>query len=175
MKLWYEGVFVVFYIGAGGFIKDNRNNIEAIRAVVDIIGCEKIAGGADQPGFLGGCDRVFGGSKIGVGFCSYLDEDNRAIGVDHDEVKLACLAGKVAGEGFQAFSLEELFASFFTPSAEVFAVGQQFAFFQQHPVSRELRPVILRRCGCCGDERGGRPFRCVCEGNRALPALFFRF
>ena len=126
----------MFYIGAGGFVEDNRNNIKAIRAVVDIICCEKMAGGAEQPGFLGGCDRVFGGSEIGVGSCSYLDEDNRAIGVDHDQVKFAGFAGEIAGEGFEAFSFEELFATFFTPSAEVFAVGQQFAFFQQHTESR---------------------------------------
>ena len=165
----------MIYFWAGGFVEDNRNNIEAIRAVVDIICCEKIAGGSEQPGFLGGCDRVFGGSEIGVGSCSYLDEYNRGVSIDHDEVELAGLAGEIACEDFEAFSFEELFASFFTPSAEVFAVGQEFAFFQQHPVSREWRPVILRRCGCCVDERAGRPFRCVCEGNRALPALFFRF
>lgn len=91
MKLRHEGVFVVIYFWAGGFVEDNRNNIEAIRAVVDIICCEKIACGAEQPGFLGGCDRIFGGSEIGVGFCSYFDEDNRAIGVDHDEVELSGL------------------------------------------------------------------------------------
>lgn len=87
----------MFYIGAGVFVEDNRNNIEAKGAVLDIVCSEEIASGAEQSCFLGGGDRVFGGSKIGGGLCSYLDEDNRAVGIDHDEVKLACFTGEVAG------------------------------------------------------------------------------
>ncbi len=118
-------------IGFGGFVEDNRNDIEAKGAAFYIICCEEIAGGAEQSGFFGFCDRIFGRGEIGAGFCSYLDEDNSAVGIDHDQVKLAGFAGEVAGEGFEAFSFQELFAAFFAPSAEAFAVGQQLLLIQE--------------------------------------------
>ena len=52
IELRYKCVFVVFYFGAGGFVEDNRNYIEAKGAIVYIIGCEKIAGGSEQFGFF---------------------------------------------------------------------------------------------------------------------------
>ena len=110
------------YFGFGGFVEGNRNDIETEGAVLDIISCEEIAGGSEQSGFLGLCDRIFGRGEIGAGFCSYLDEDNSAVGINHDEVKLAGLAGEVTGEGFEAFSFQELFTAFFAPSAEAFPV-----------------------------------------------------
>ena len=90
----------MFYFGAGVFVEDNRNYIETIRAVFYIIGCEEIAGGAEQSGFLGLCYRIFGRGEIGVGFCSYLDEYNGAIGVDHDQVDFTGPAGEVASKLF---------------------------------------------------------------------------
>ena len=119
------------YFGFGRFVEDNRNDIEAEGAVFYIICCEEITGGAEQSGFLGLCDRIFGRGEIGAGLCSHLDEDNCSVGTDHDKVKLASLAGEVAGEGFEAFFFEELFATFFAPSAEVFAVGQQLLSIQK--------------------------------------------
>jgi len=55
----YECVFVVVDFWFAGFVEDNRNDIEAIRAVVNIICCEEIAGGAEKPSFLRSSDRVF--------------------------------------------------------------------------------------------------------------------
>jgi hypothetical protein len=129
--LWSECVFVVVDFWFGGFIEGNRNDIEAEGAVLDTISGEEIAGGAEQPCFLGLCYRILGSGVIRAGLCSYLDEDNGAVGINHDQVKLAGLTGKVAGEGFEAFSFEELFAAFFAPSAEAFPVGQQLLPIQE--------------------------------------------
>jgi len=100
IRLWCEGVFVVFYFWFGVFVEDNRNDVEAKGAVFYIISCEEIAGGSEQSGFFGSGDGIFGGGEIGVGFCSYLDEYNRGVSIDHDQVEFAGFAGEVACEGF---------------------------------------------------------------------------
>ena len=37
--LWYEGVFVVVYLGAGGSGEDYCNDVETVGAVLYVIGC----------------------------------------------------------------------------------------------------------------------------------------
>ena len=104
--------------------QDDGDNVKAARAIFYVVGGEEVTGAADESDFLGGRDGVFGRSKGGIGFGPDLDEDYGAIGIDHDQVDFAGLAGKVAGEGFEAFAPEETLAAFFTPSAETLAVGQ---------------------------------------------------
>ncbi len=68
------------------------------------MGRKKIAGGPEQSGLLGGGDGRLGGLESFGGFGSYLDKDDRAVGVNHNQIDFAGLAGKVAGEGFEAFA-----------------------------------------------------------------------
>lgn len=68
--------------------------------------------------FFCGCDGGFGFGEIFVGPCFYLDENDGAIGVNHDKVELAGFAGEVSYEYFQAFVFEEFLAAFFAPLSE---------------------------------------------------------
>ncbi|GAG53117.1 unnamed protein product [marine sediment metagenome] len=112
------------YLGWGGLAEDYGNNVEAEGSVLDIVGGEKVAGGPGQSCFLWGCDDGLGGCEAFVGPGFYLDKNHRAVGVDHNKVDFTGFAGEVAGEFFEAFSFEEFFAAFFSPSAEEFSVSQ---------------------------------------------------
>ena len=101
--------------------------------------CEKITGGPYQSGFLGTCDGRFGRAESFVGPGSDLDKYDGPVGIDHNQVDFAGLAGEVAREGFEAFSSEEPLGAFFTPSAEQLAVGQQLAFVQEQISYPSLR------------------------------------
>ncbi len=68
------------------------------------MGCKKITSGPYQSGFLGGCDRRFGRAESFVRSGSDLDEDDGPVGINHNQVDFAGLAGEVACEGFEAFS-----------------------------------------------------------------------
>ena len=103
--------------------KDDGDDVEAIGAVVDLVCPKKESGGSQGLGFLGEGDNGLGGGEVFAGPGFYLDKNDSAVGIDHNEVELAHFAGEVAGEGLKAFSLEEGFAAFFPPSAEARPVG----------------------------------------------------
>ena len=109
-------------LGAG-LAKDYCNEVKPVRPVVYIVGCEKITGSPGQSGLLGGGDGRLGGLESFGGFGFYLDENDSTVGIGHNQIDLACLAGEVVGEGFEAFSFEEFFGAFFAPSAEELSVG----------------------------------------------------
>ena len=113
------------------FAQHYCNNVEAKRAVLYILGCKKIAGGPEHSDFLGRRDGRLGWAKTFVRPGLYLDENNSAVGIDHNQVDFAGLAGKVASELLEALAFEKLLAAFFTPSTEEPAVRQQPAFVQQ--------------------------------------------
>jgi len=124
----------------GAFLaEDYCNHVEAKRAVLNVVGCKKIAGGLEQSGFLGRRDGGFNRAESFVRLGSDLDKYDGAVGSYHNQVDFAGLAGEVAREGFEAFSFEEPLAAFFTPSAEQFAVGQQLAFVQEQISYPSLR------------------------------------
>lgn len=114
----------MFYCWLAGLAKHYRNDIEAKRAVLYIVGCEKKACGPKQSGFFGGRDDGFSRCEVFIGPRFYLDENDRAVGVNHNQIDFAGFAGEVAGEGFEAFAFKMLLAAFFTPSAEHFRIGQ---------------------------------------------------
>ena len=114
----------MFYCWLAGLAKHYRNDIKTKRAVLYVVGCEKITGGSGQSGLLGGGDGRLGGLESFGGFGSYLDKDDRAVAINHNQIDFAGFAGEVAGEGFEAFAYKMLLAAFFTPSAEQFRIGQ---------------------------------------------------
>jgi len=91
------------YLWVAGLAEDYCNNIEAEGSVLDVVSCQKVAGGSCQFGFFGSGDDGFGGREAFIGSGLYLNKDNRAIGVDHNEVEFTGFAGEVAGELFKAF------------------------------------------------------------------------
>ena len=106
------------YLGAAGWRQHYRNNIKAKGAVFYIVGCKKILSGPEQSGFLGRCDGRFGWPKGFIGSGSDLDKDDGAVGINHNQVDFAGLAGEVASEFFEAFSFQKPQAVFFTPFPE---------------------------------------------------------
>ena len=113
----------MFYLCRAGLAEHYRNNIKTKGAVLDIVGCEKIASSPKQSGFFSGCDRRFGWCETFIGSGSDLDKDNGPIGIDHNKVDFTGLAGEVASELFEPLSYKVSFAAFFPPSAEEFSVS----------------------------------------------------
>ena len=128
------------YLCGTALAEHYRNNIKAIGSIFNIVGGQKIAGCPGQFCLLGTCDRRFGWTKTFICSGSDLDKDDGTIGIDHDKVNFAGFAGEVAGELFEAFSFQEPFAAFFTPSAEQLSICQQFAPVPQHLFTRDKRP-----------------------------------
>lgn len=118
-----EGVFIVTYLRPAGLAQHNRDDIEAAGTVLDMLACEEISGGSGQSCFFDRCYGILDIGEFFIRLCSYLDKDNTAVGIDHNQVYLAGLAPKITSEDFEAFSFEEFFAAFFSPSAEQLAVG----------------------------------------------------
>ena len=79
-----EGVFVMSYLRSAGAAQDYRDNIEAAWAVVYIVACDEITGGSFQPGFFGRCDGILDIGEFFIGPGPDLDEDDAAVGIDHD-------------------------------------------------------------------------------------------
>ena len=112
------------YLWPAGLAQHDGHNVKAKGTVLDMMCGEKITGGPKKFCPLGICDGLLGWAKTLIGFGSYLDKNDRAISIDHHQVDLTGLAGKVAGERFQTFTLEKLLSSFFAPSAKQFPIGQ---------------------------------------------------
>ena len=96
-----------------------------------MVGGKEIAGGSDHFGFLASRDRRLGWAEALVRSGFYLDEYNRPVGVNHDKIDLAALAGKIARQGLEALASEELLGAFLAPLAEQLSVGQQSRSVQQ--------------------------------------------
>ena len=112
------------YQRPAGSVENYCNNIKAKGAVLYIVGCKKILSSPEQPGFFRMCDGRFGWSKGFIGSGSDLNKDDGAVGINHNQVDFAGLAGEVASEFFEAFSFQKPQAVFFTPPAEQCPVGQ---------------------------------------------------
>jgi len=122
--LSYKCVFVMFYCWLACLAKYYRNDIEAKRAVLYIVGCKKVLSSPEQLGFLGGCDGRFDWFKGFIGSGFDLNKDDGAVGINHNQVDFTGFAGEVASEFFEAFSFQKPQAVFFTPPAEQCPVGQ---------------------------------------------------
>ena len=97
--------------------ENQGNNVKTQRAVFDLVGGEEVSGGPDQTLSLGRRDRIFGGPEGFIRPRADLDEDDRPVGVHHDQVQLARPAGVVAGQRSEALFLEESFAASLAPAA----------------------------------------------------------
>jgi len=87
------------YLFAAISVKVNCDDVETAGAILYIILSKEIAGGFNHAGFLGKSDGRFCGCEgfIGPGF--YLDKNNSAIGIGHDQVEFAGFTGKIFGKG----------------------------------------------------------------------------
>ncbi len=131
-QLWHKGVLVMSYLGAADLAQHDCHHIKPERTVLYVMSRKEIPGGPKQSLPLGICDGLLRRAKTFCRFGAYLDENDRAVVIDHHQVDLAGLAGKVAGKRFEAFTFEKFFSAFFTPSAKQLAIGQQFTPVPQH-------------------------------------------
>lgn len=92
------------YLSGAGLAEDDGNDVEAEGSVADVVGRKKITGGPCEFCFFGSSDNGLGGCEGFIGPYLYLDKDERAIGVNHNDIDFACFAGEVSGELFEAFS-----------------------------------------------------------------------
>jgi len=106
------------YLGTAFIIQYDCYHVESKGPVLDIIGGKKIAYRPEHSGFLCRGYRRLGWAEVLVRPGLYLDKDERAVAVDHNQVDFPAPAGEVAGERFETFTFEELLAAFFTPSSE---------------------------------------------------------
>lgn len=65
---------------------------------------EEITGGADHSRFLGCGHSGFRRAKVLVGPGLHLDENERAVRIDHYQIKFTGLAAKIARKSFKSFS-----------------------------------------------------------------------
>jgi len=93
------------YLWSAGSAKYYGDNIKAKGTVLYIMRGQKIAGGPQQLHFFGMGDGIFGWAKAFLGFGPNLDKDDGAVGIDHDQVDFAGLAGEIASELSKAFFL----------------------------------------------------------------------
>ena len=120
------------YLRSAFLTQHNGNNIEAIGAIFNLMDFHKISCCSVDPFLLGLCNGLFRRNETVFSFTSDLDEDDSSVGIDHNKVELAGLAGKVAGESFKAFSFKESFAASLPPLAKGFSVCQEFTSVQQN-------------------------------------------
>ena len=92
------------YLCGAGSAEHYRNNIKTKGSVLYLVSCEKIACGPEQSGFFSWRDDGLSRPEIFIGPTFYLDEDNRAVAINHNQIDFAGLAGEVASELFEAFA-----------------------------------------------------------------------
>ena len=123
-RLWHKGIFVMFYLYGPGLTEHERNNIKTKRLVLNIVNCEKMTGGSAQFGSFSKRDDRLGWLETFIRSGFYLNEDDRAVGSDHNQIDFAAPTREVASELSETFSYKIPLAAFFTPSAEQFRIGQ---------------------------------------------------
>ena len=92
------------YSCAAGSAENNGDDVKSIRAVVDFVGGQEIAGGPEGFGFFCGRDDGLRRLKRVIGSGFHFDEDDGAVAIGHNQVDFAGFAGEVSGECFEAFS-----------------------------------------------------------------------
>ena len=122
---------MVRYFLFSGLWQYYSDQVEPAWSVLDVVCGEEESGGAGEPGLLGVCEGRFRGGEIFTGPGFDLDEDDRPVGVDHDQIEFPGFACVVSGERFQAFAFEEFFAAFLSPSPESGFVGEEPGFVVQ--------------------------------------------
>jgi len=93
------------YLRSAGSAEHYRDDIKAKRTVLYFLACKKITRGPQQLHFFGMCDGFLRRAKAFVSLGSDLDKNDGAVGIDHNQVDFAGLAGKVASELSKAFFL----------------------------------------------------------------------
>jgi len=88
------------YLWPAGLAQDYRYNIEAAGAVLDMVNCEEISGGPLQPVFFCRSDGILDFGEFFIRPGSDLDKDDAALVVNHHQVYLTGLAGKISREDF---------------------------------------------------------------------------
>ncbi len=106
------------YLRGDFFAQYDCHYVEAISAVLDVVGGKKVACRPEHSGFFGFGDGRLGRAEILIRPCLYLDKDKRPVAIDHNQIDFAGLAGEVASERFETFAFEKLLTAFFTPAAE---------------------------------------------------------
>ena len=139
------------YLRGAFFAQYDCHHVEAIRAVLDLVGGKKVTCRPEHSGFFGFGDSRLGRAEILIRPGLDLDKDKRPVAIDHNQVNFAGLAGEVASECFETFAFEEFLGAFFTPSAEQFFVRRRPVFVRQQIsyIVFRIDLVILRRCGRC--------------------------
>ena len=111
------------YLWSAGAAENYRNDVKAVRSAVYIVGCEEIAGGPGQFGFLGRRNSRFNRLETLAGPGLYLDKNDGSIGSDHNKVDFTGLTGEIAGQFLKPSLFQEFFAALFAPLRKQFSVG----------------------------------------------------
>lgn len=106
-------------LGRAFIRQHNRHYIIAVRATLYFMAGQEIPGRTDYSGPLGAGDGRFGRAEVLACTGLDLDEDQRAVSIDHDEINLTGFAEKIASEGLETLACEELLGVFFAPAAEL--------------------------------------------------------
>ena len=106
-------------LGRAFFSQYNCHYVEAVRAVFYLMAGQKVPGRTCHSGSLGTGDGRFGRAEVLACAGLDLDESQRAVGIDHDQIDLACLTEKIASEGFETPASKELFGVSFAPAAQL--------------------------------------------------------
>lgn len=109
-------------LGRAFFGQDDGDDVEAEGAILDLMSCLEVAGGAVHSGLLVKRDGRLGRAEIFAGPGLDLDEDERTVGIDHNQIDLARFTKKITRERFEALAFEILLAAFLTPSAKQFLI-----------------------------------------------------
>ena len=118
------------YLNRAGLTENYRNNIEPARPIRYLIRRHKITCHAGQLVLFGLRDDRLHRLKILLSSGLYLDKNNGPAAVDHNQIDFPRLAGVIIRQPPEALFFKEDFAAPLTPSAEQFAVSQQFLSVQ---------------------------------------------
>jgi hypothetical protein len=129
---------------AGFIAQYDGHDIEAQGAILDVVRCKEVAGRAVHSRFLVIRDGRFGWPELLVRAGFDLDENERSVGIDHDQIKLAGFAKEIARDCFEAFAFEKSLATFLAPPAEPPLIRQQptlgrqeFSYIESHSFGRD--------------------------------------
>ena len=83
------------YSRFAGLSGNYNDYVESAGTIGDVVRCQEVSGGSAHSRLFGVCDDIFGSSERLIGAGLYFDKNDGSVGVDHDKVDFAGLAGEV--------------------------------------------------------------------------------
>jgi len=83
------------YLWFAGFSDNYNDYVESTGPIGNVVCCQEVSGGSAGSRLLGICDDLFGSTERLIGAGLYFDKNDGSVGIDHDKVDFAGLAGKI--------------------------------------------------------------------------------